>query len=232
MYCYHLNKKKSQTFVEYYKEDNDKINIHYGDGSILETDNTESTKINLNNIQESQLNIERPKYKEIIDEKYFVLGAGRFISLLFFGVGSFFALLILPEAGTLGFLKFMGINCLIGLPYFAPNIINFGKYLLNAIPNKKFDLFMKYKYDLNSRVELIEEKVESKSINPVVKRKSSILNLSINDVHFMKYSELREITDAVDKVKLQENRINSFSSEKVKGLVKVKRNNKGGYKLC
>ena len=55
MYSYHLNKKKSQTFVKYYKEENDKINIYYGDGSILETDNTHQTKRNLNSIQEFHL---------------------------------------------------------------------------------------------------------------------------------------------------------------------------------
>ena len=92
---------------------------------------------------------------------------------------------------------------------------------------------MKYKDDLNSRVSLVEEHIDSESMNPVVNRKSSILNLSINDVHFMKYSKLKKITDAIDKAKLQENRINAFSEEKVKTLVKVKKSkNKGGYELC
>ena len=75
----------------------------------------------------------------------------------------------------------------------------YDKYLLNKIPNMKFDLFMKYKNDLNSRVSLVEDHIDSESMNPVVNRKSSILNLSINDVHFMKYSKLKKITDAIDK---------------------------------
>ena len=73
--------------------------------------------------------------------------------------------------------------------------------------------------------------VLSISLKPGANRKSSILNLSINDVHFMKYSELKKITKAIDVAKLEENRINAFSEEKVKTLVKVKRN-KGGYELC
>lgn len=227
MYSYHLNKKKSQTFIKYYKEENDKINIYYGDGSVLETENTPQTKRNLNNIQEGQLDIEKPKYKGCFDEKHFLFFIVRIFSLAGLGTFGVLSLLTFPH----GFFEVLGIGVLVGLPYLAPNIISYSKYLLNKISNMKFDLFMKYKNDLNSRVALVEEKIDSKSMNPVVERKSSILNLSINDVHFMKYSKLKKITDAIDKAKLQENRINSFSENKVKTLVKVKRN-KGGYDLC
>lgn len=231
MYNYHLNKKKSQTFIKYYKEENDKINIYYGDGSVLETENTPQTKRNLNNIQEGQLDIKKPKYKSCFDERHFLLFLVRIFSLAGLLTFGGLSLLTFPLGHASAFFEVLGINFLVGLPYLAPNIISYSKYLLNKIPNMKFDLFLKYKNDLNSRVALVEEKIDSNSMNPVVERKSSILNLSINDVHFMKYSKLKKITDAIDKAKLQENRINSFSEDKVKTLVKVKRN-KGGYDLC
>ena len=231
MYSYHLNRKKSQTFVKYYKEENDKINIYYGDGSVLETDNTHQTKRNLNSIQEGQLDIKKPKYKGCFDEKHFLFFIVRIFSLASLWTFGGLSLLAFPLGHAAAFFDVLGLGVLTGLPYLAPNIISYSKYFLNKIPNMKFDLFMKYKNDLNSRVSLVEEHIDSESMNPVVNRKSSILNLSINDVHFMKYSKLKKITDAIDKAKLQENRINSFSEDKVKTLVKVKRN-KGGYDLC
>lgn len=233
MYSYHLNKKKSQTFVKYYKEDNDKINIHYGDGSVLVTNNTEQNKKNLNSIQEDQLSFDRPKYRSLWSEKHFLIFAVRVFSALALGLFVIASIPVILNANLLASLDVVCLNLLVGFPYLAPNIINYGKYFLNKAVNKKFGLFMKYKDDLNSRVELVEEKIDSKSINPVTSRKSSILNLSINDVHFMKYSELKKITKAIDVAKLEENRINAFSEEKVKTLVKVKKSkNKGGYELC
>lgn len=231
MYSYHLNKKKSQTFVEYYMEDNDKINIHYGDGSVLVTNNTLQNKKNLNSIQEEQLAFDRPKYRSIWSEKHFLVFAIRAFSAMALGLIAFASIPVILNTNFLASLDVVCFNLLVGFPYLAPNIINYGKYFLNKAFNRKFGLFMKYKDDLNSRVELVEEKIDSKSMNPVANRKSSILNLSINDVHFMKYSELKKITKAIDVAKLEENRINTFSEEKVKTLVKVKRN-KGGYELC
>ena len=231
MYSYHLNKKKSQTFVEYYMEDNDKINIHYGDGSVLVTNNTKQNKKNLNSIQEGQLAFDRPKYRSIWSEKRFLVFAIRAFSAMELGIVAFASIPVILNTNFLASIDVVCLNLLVGFPYLAPNIINYGKYFLNKAFNRKFGLFMKYKDDLNSRVELVEEKIDSKSMNPVANRKSSILNLSINDVHFMKYSELKKITKAIDVAKLEENRINAFSEEKVKTLVKVKRN-KGGYELC
>ena len=56
MFNYTLNEEESKSFVRYYKEDGDRINIYYHDKtSILSVENNDDAKTRLNNIQEQQV---------------------------------------------------------------------------------------------------------------------------------------------------------------------------------
>ena len=125
----------------------------------------------MNSIQEKQLSFNKPKYKGCFDEKYFIFCFVRFASFIIFAFIGLATLLTAPELGLSSILKLVCVDFIAGLSYLGPNLIQYGKYFINKITNKKFDLFMKYKEDLNSRVKLVEERIDSKTMNPVIEKK-------------------------------------------------------------
>lgn len=229
MYNYHLNRRKSSTFVNFYEENGKKLNVHYGDKSIVEADNATYIKNNLNSIQEKQLedfnnidyfcisNYDNPSKLDNFRGMSFVFGLmGAVVLTIITG------LLFLAE-GPLAFKDmayFWGVDLLATVPLLGPAIVNAIRYLPAKLANRKFNLFMQYKDEINSRVEKTEEYIDEKELNPTPSKRTVIQNLSINDVHFMKYSELKKMTNAIDNAVLEEDRFEKFGVERGKILVK------------
>lgn len=55
MFNYVLKKEKAKTYIRYYIEDDNMINIKYLDGSSVSVENNDSIKRRLNSIEEEQI---------------------------------------------------------------------------------------------------------------------------------------------------------------------------------
>lgn len=199
MLNYTLNKEKAKTFVKYYKENDDKIEIHYADNSTLEVDNNYRVKAQLDRIQEQQLEnyLERDGSKSIgyiIAETVGGIGTALFVMLFFTGIlGGLGAICF----GIKSFAVVGAVSSLILLEPIVEGIRDL-TYKMNSL---KFDLFMKYKNKINNKIDKEnvenEKNIKTNTVNMV--KPKVIKNLCINDVNFMNYFQVKKMAKEIDK---------------------------------
>lgn len=202
MFNFILDKDKSKTYICYYKEKDDHLNIRYQDGSTVSTENNDIVKNRLNRLQEKQIE----DYNDNPDNDLNII-----ISQTAQVTGALFSLqcittIVLGLIGCIffGFKSFGIIAKVTSLGYLIPL-----GYLAHAIPTKigsiKYNLFLKYKDRLNEKIDEINEKENAKrnqnTLNKVETKK--IKNLCINDVNFMSYFKIKKMTRAIDKEERQ-----------------------------
>lgn len=227
MLNYALNDEKSKTFVRFYKEKNDSIVIHYADKSKMVVENTDAMKAKLNRIEEKQ--IEEYNDSEYADNKHI-----RDFTLAMFGlatlgviaismIGGLIALFVSGWPATLGVVKASTF-------LYAPTALITGSFIGKKLASLKFNLFLKYKDEINEKLKE-DVIVEENTNNPVVKPKK-VKNLCINDVNFMSYLQVKRMTRLIDKEEkkarlaeekeeLEYNRYKALGMEPPKKLIKT-----------
>lgn len=180
MLNYRLDKEKSKTFVKFYEKDGDTLRIHYGNNTTHIVQDTSDTRKKLNDIMETQVSDEDTKaYLKGVKDNIDGLGISSvmFPTLAFFIDGMIYAI----QTST----KFICTAISGGLC-----VINFAEFIhyKNIIKDhKKNELYLKYKNEIQEYLTCDEE---SNDLN--IKQPREVL--SINDVHFMSYKEIKDMT--------------------------------------
>ena len=210
MFNYTLNKVEAKSFVRYYKEDGDMINVYYQDKTSISVENNDDVKRRLNNIQEKQVkNHNKSDYTLANALKNFF----KFVNIFTFTLQS----LVVAGLGTLGFF-FVGFKSYImfakitSLVYSIPVLALCSAFILNS-NFAKFNLFLKYKDRLNQKIDELNEEADKKNKNSLNKVETKkIKNLCINDINFMSYFELKKMTNQIDKEERKARKIEELES--------------------
>ena len=186
MLNYRLNKEQSKTFVKFYEKDGDTLRIHYGNNTTHIVPDTEDTRKKLNTIMESQIDDEyTTDYIDSIedDAENFKSGARTiFIAGAVFG----------------GFVYYIGAVATV--IYSA--LVSGASIVLRSLSiyngcimkdYKKNDLYLDYKKEIQDYLTYDEEDNDLNQQEPKEV-------LSINDVHFMSYRQMKQMTDDIEYV--------------------------------
>ena len=210
MFNYTLSKRESKSFVRYYKEDGDMINVYYQDKTSISVENNDDVKRRLNNIQEQQVkNYNKSDYTLANALKNFF----KFVNIFTFTLQS----LVVAGLGTVclffsGFKSYIILAKITSLVYSVPVLALCSAFILNS-NFAKFNLFLKYKDRLNEKIDELNEEADKKNENSLNKVETKkIKNLCINDINFMSYFELKKMTNQIDKEERKARKIAELES--------------------
>ena len=210
MFNYTLNEEESKSFVRYYKEDGDRINIYYHDKtSILSVENNDDAKTRLNNIQEQQV-------KNHNNSDYTLANA---LKNIFKFVKSAFPLQLIVVAGLgtvglffVGFKSYIILAKITSLVYSVP-VLSLCSAFIRTSNLAKFESYIIYEFRLNQRIDKLNEEADKKNENSLNKVKTKkIKNLCINDINFMSYYKLKKMTNQIDKEERKARKIEELES--------------------
>lgn len=196
MLNYALNEEKSKTFVKYYKENDDKIIVHYSKGNIV-IDNNDRNKNILNTTMENQIkeydNNKNNTFKNIIGEfavfECLTAMGGIAATTVIGGIAG----VMLSPTVFFTTAKVFSLGILIPVVYSTIRLVE-------KFDSRKFSLFLKYKDKINEKREAEPEFIMSNNLNQV-RNPKKMKNLCINDINFMKYSDVKKLVRPIKKEK-------------------------------
>ena len=186
MLNYRLDYEQSKTFVKFYEKDGDTLRIHYGNNTTHIVPDTEDTRKKLNTIMESQVTDEftTDYLKSIDDNAEYQKVCARLILLW----GGFFGGLVY-DLGVVTTVIYSAIVSGVSIALRSRSIYN-GCIMKD---HKKNELYLKYKKEIQDYLTYDEED------NDLNQQESKEV-LSINDVHFMSYRQMKQMTDDIEYV--------------------------------
>lgn len=210
MLNYRLDKEQSKTFVKFYEKDGDTLRIHYGNKTTHIAPDTKETRDKLNKLMESQVDdqVTQSYFKNVTGKK-----CGFDVSCvmipLFFG---FTEAIIYGVQGSSRFItSCIGGACL--LLHHAQSIYN-GQIIKD---HKKNELYLKYKNEIQEYLTYDEE---DNGLNQQQPKEV----LSINDVHFMSYRQMKEMTNDItyvlDEIETDKKRDEALGLDRERSLFK------------
>ena len=207
-YC--LDRNKSKTFVKFYEKDGDTLRIHYGNKTTHIVPDTKETRDKLNKLMESQINDEETQlyFKKVGEKKcgYDVTSA------LIPVICGFTEGLIYGANGTTNFIA-SAIGGTGFLLHHAQSIYN-GQIIKD---HKKYELYLKFKNEIQEYLTYDEE---DNDLNEQQPREV----LSINDVHFMSYRQMKQMTNDIsyvlDEIETDKKRDEALGLDRERSLFK------------
>ena len=186
MLNYRLNKEQSKTFVKFYEKDGDTLRIHYGNNTTHIVPDTEDTRKKINTIMEGQVNDELTTdyIKSVDDNAYYQKLFARII-LLF---GGLFGVLVFQLGGVAKVIYSALVS--------GASIVLRSRSIYNGCimkDHKKNNLYLYYKKEIQDYLTYDEEDNDLNQQEPKEV-------LSINDVHFMSYRQMKQMTDDIEYV--------------------------------
>ena len=226
MLNYTLNKEEAKSFVRYYKEDGDMINVYYQDNTTISVENNDDVKRCLNKIMRKQV-VNHNRYK-ILDHAFknvfeFVRSALPLQLLVVAGLGTVGLFFV-------GFKSYIILAKITSLVYSVP-VLSLCSAFIRTSNLAKFESYIIYEFRLNQRIDKLNEEADKKNENSLNKVKTKkIKNLCINDINFMSYFKLKKMTNQIDKIEEIEAttrmRASDLGVESNKVLVKTRNSTK------
>ena len=186
MLNYRLNKEQSKTFVKFYEKDGDTLRIHYGNNTTHIVPDTEDTRKKLNTIMEGQVNDElTTDYIKSIDD---IADCQKLSAILILLHGVPIGVLVYD----LGVITTVIYSALVS----GASLVLCSRSIYNGCIMKdhtKNELYLKYKKEIQDYLTYDEEDNDLNQQEPKEV-------LSINDVHFMSYRQMKQMTDDIEYV--------------------------------
>lgn len=223
-----VNRKKSKEFIRFYKENEDKITVYYGNWEKDEFENTKNIKQRLNEIEEEQVRNGIDYFEKnkpiLLETSRKEMGHIFFVYSCFSGLAG---TLSIPISSLFNVENTFGKVSLIFTSIFLILPIN---NLIKGIDYYKHNLFLKNKDKINTYLSYkYRDEFETEIYDNSKANKRNKKELCMNDIHNLNIFNIMFTTMMANgydrKLRLIRNRYNAVNGQREKSPVKQKKFN-------